>query len=196
MSESDTENVADGPVDGVVDIALCDSPASAHRRLIHARKQCRLALDQLEAHERYDLCAELGEAYETIEEVLETVETLGDCDDDTPDTPQVGTDGGQPLDQPPSKLEQATERARDELTRQELTNMVYGLSGVCEILVDGDDEDWRPTTITVGFEDYRVTGDVGTIMRRQGWRFADAVFSPYNRITFVEPGADVDEVVR
>ena len=74
--------------------------------------------------------------------------------------------------------------------------MVYGLSNVSEVLVDGEDEDWRPTTITVGFRDYRATGDVGTIMRRQGWQFADVVFHPYNRITFVEPGADVDEVVR
>ena len=74
MSQHDTEHVAD--------ISLCDGPASVHRRLIHARKQCRLALDQLEAHERYDLCAELAEADATIEDVLETVETLDNCDDE------------------------------------------------------------------------------------------------------------------
>ena len=168
-------------------------PGSAQTRLSEARKQCQLARDRLERDDEFALCADVAEVEAAIGRVLETVETLDDCDD-TPDTPQVRTDGGQPLDQPPSKLEQAKERARDELTRQELTNMVYGLSNVSEVLVDGEDEDWRPTMITVGFRDYRATGDVGTIMRRQGWKFVDATFQ-HQRVTFVEPGVG-DEVVR
>ncbi|WP_225336643.1 hypothetical protein [Halomicrobium urmianum] len=88
----------------------------------------------------------------------------------------------------PNAYEQAKERARDDLDRQELANMVYDLPCVIELLVDGEDEDWRPTTITVGFEDDagRGTEDVATIMRRAGWAFSGATFSPYNRLRFEE----------
>lgn len=92
------------------------------------------------------------------------------------------------MKRPPTTAEQAKEAARDDLSRTELTNMLYDLSGVYEVLVDGEDEDWRPTTITVGFGDdgYRYTGDVVTIMRRAGWKFEHAVFGPYNRLCFEE----------
>jgi len=89
---------------------------------------------------------------------------------------------------PPSKYEQALERARDDLSRTQLTNMVYDLPDVGEVLVDGEDEGWRPTVITVGFGDEagRGTSEVVTIMRRQGYHFDGVVFSPYNRLLFVE----------
>ena len=190
---SDTEKSDGVTVQNPADTPLRDGPGSVRARIEDARKQCDLALDQLEGHERYNLCAELAEVDKTLEEVLEAVVKLDNCDDDTPDTPPVRTDGGQPLERPPSKADQAKERARDELTRQELTNLVYGLPNVCEVLVDGEDEDWRPTMITVGFKDWRATGDVGTIMRRQGWRFVDATFQ-HQRVTFVEPGVGAEEV--
>jgi len=69
--------------------------------------------------------------------------------------------------------------------------MLYDLPNVMEILVDGEDEDWRPTTITVGFDDDagRGTDDVAIVMQRAGWRFDGATFSPYNRVRFVERGS-------
>lgn len=87
----------------------------------------------------------------------------------------------------PNVYDQAKEAALDGPSRTELANMVYDLPCVCELLVDGEDEGWRPTAITVGFDDDtgRGTGDVATIMRRAGWRFEHAVFAPYNRLTFV-----------
>jgi len=93
----------------------------------------------------------------------------------------------------PRTAEQALEAARDDPSLTELTNMVYDLSKVTELLVDGDDEDWRPTTITVGFGEraYRETGDAIGLMRAAGWTVESVVFSPYNRITFEE--ADFDE---
>lgn len=94
------------------------------------------------------------------------------------------------MEKPPNKYEQAKERARDDLDRTELANMVYDLPGVMELLVDGEDEDWRPTTITVGFEDDhgRGTDDVAEIMARAGWTFAGATFAPFNRLRFKERG--------
>jgi len=99
----------------------------------------------------------------------------------------LATDGGQPRNpvdarlaaRPPSPIEQAKEAAFDDPTRRELTNMLYGLSYSVSVLVDGEDESWRPTTITVEFdrEDYgRGTGDVLTIMRRAGWELQSVTF--------------------
>lgn len=91
---------------------------------------------------------------------------------------------------PPNPYEQAKEAARDDPSQTELANMVCGLPGVCELLVDGDEEDWRPTTITVGFTDDagRETTDVTSIMTRAGWRVEGATFAPYNRLRYVERG--------
>lgn len=98
------------------------------------------------------------------------------------------------IDSAPNVYEQAKERARDNLGRTDLTNMVYDLPTVSEILVDGEDEDFRPTTITVGFSNDagRGTDDIATIMRRAGWKFDGATFSPYNRLRFEKLGEDDD----
>lgn len=88
--------------------------------------------------------------------------------------------------QTPNVYEQAREAARDGPPRTELTNLLYDLPCVDEILVDGENEDWRPTTITVGFRDHRGTDDVAVIMARAGWRFDGATFAPFNRVRFVE----------
>lgn len=88
----------------------------------------------------------------------------------------------------PTPAEQAIEAARDDPSRTELTNMVYDLPGVTELLVDGEDEGWRPTVITVGFgqDGYRYTGDVIDVMQAAGWNVGNVVFGPYNRISFQE----------
>lgn len=91
----------------------------------------------------------------------------------------------------PSKTEQAKERARDGLDTQELANLLYDLPGVYEILLDGANEDWRPTQITVGFESYRASDDVAEIMAIAGWRVDRVVFQ-YHRIEFVQRGAGGD----
>ena len=98
---------------------------------------------------------------------------------------------GVPIESPPSAYDQAKERARDDLTHRELANLVYDLPHVMEILVDGEDEDWRPAVITVGFDDDagRGTGEIATIMARAGWRFDGATFHPYNRLRFVPEGS-------
>lgn len=94
------------------------------------------------------------------------------------------------MKRPPNVYEQAKEAAHDDPSRTDLTNMVYDLPCVHEVLVDGEDEDWRPTTITVGFSDDagRGTGDVATIMQRAGWQLDGVTFAPYNRVRFVECG--------
>jgi len=97
-----------------------------------------------------------------------------------------------PVGMPPHKYDQAKERARDDLDQTELTNLVYDLPSVCEVLVDGDDEDWRETEITVGFaEDYGAgIDDTITVMQRAGWRVDGVTFGTYRRLTFVERGSD------
>lgn len=113
---------------------------------------------------------------------------------------ELRTDGGQPSDpedgpvvieNPPNVYEQAKERAHDDLDRTELTNMVYGLPVVGEVLVDGEDEDWRPTTIMVGFnEDYgSAIDDAITVMQRAGWSVDGVTFGAYRRIQFKKRGA-------
>lgn len=92
----------------------------------------------------------------------------------------------------PTKTEQAKERARDDIERQELANLLYDLPGAYEVLLDGEHEDWRPTEITVGCENYRATGDVAEIMAIAGWRVDRVVFQ-YNRIEFVERGTRGDQ---
>jgi hypothetical protein len=93
----------------------------------------------------------------------------------------------------PNVYEQAKERARDDLTRRELTNMLYDFPGVHECLVDHEDDPTLPTTITVGFDDegYRDTSEVATVMQRAGWKLDRVVFSPYNRVSFVERTSEV-----
>ena len=95
-------------------------------------------------------------------------------------------------DIPPDKYEKAKERARGELSLTELTNMLHGLRHVHGVLVDGEEESFRQTTVTVGFDKdgYRSTRVVGIIMRRQGWMFQEAIFEPYNRLRFVEVSDD------
>jgi hypothetical protein len=97
----------------------------------------------------------------------------------------VATDGGHnPVDHHlaqklPNAYEQAKEAALDGPTLRELTNMLYDLSCSVGCLVDGEDEDWRPTRITVEFDrdDYgRGTDDVLTIMRRAGYRLESVTF--------------------
>lgn len=97
-----------------------------------------------------------------------------------------------PVGMPPHKYEQAKELARDDLDRTELTNMVYDLSAVSELMVDGEDEDWRPTTIIIGFaEDYGGgIDDVITVMQRAGWRVDGVTFGAYRRLQFKPRGAD------
>jgi hypothetical protein len=92
---------------------------------------------------------------------------------------------------PTGAAARAKELARDDPSVRELANCCYDLPHVCEVLVNGNDEEWRPTEVTVGFYDdgFRGTGDVATIMQRAGWRFERAVFAPYNRLTFVRRGA-------
>jgi len=98
----------------------------------------------------------------------------------------------QPAGMPPHKYDQAKDRARDDLDRQELTNMVLDLPCVCEVLVDCEDEDLRPTEITVGFaEDYGGgIDDTITVMQRAGWRVDGVTFGTFRRLTFVEVTSD------
>jgi hypothetical protein len=93
---------------------------------------------------------------------------------------------------PPGQYDQAKERVRDEIGRTELTNLVYSLSCVAEVLVDGEDEDWRSTTITVGFSEEYGAGvdDTITVMQRAGWRVDGVTFGNYRRLEFVERGHD------
>lgn len=94
-----------------------------------------------------------------------------------------------PVEMPPHKYEQAKERARDDLTRQELANLVHDLPCVCEVLADGE-EDWEQTRLTVGFaEDYGGgIDDTITVMQRAGWRVDGVTFGTYRRLSFVEGG--------
>lgn len=93
-------------------------------------------------------------------------------------------DGANPVDQrltarPPTAYEQAKEAAFDDPTRQELTNMLYDLPSVVGCMVDGEDEDWRPTRIIIEYRrgDYgRDTDDLLTIMRRAGWQLQAVTF--------------------
>jgi len=55
----------------------------------------------------------------------------------------MSKDCGSIVGMPPHKYEQAKERARDDLGRQELANILCDLPCVAELLVDGEDEDWR-----------------------------------------------------
>lgn len=90
----------------------------------------------------------------------------------------------------PTTAEQAKEAARDDLSRSELMNMVYDQPTVVEVFCDGQDDDYRPTTVTVGFRDSggRGTHTVGTIFQRAGWTFHDAT-PCYDRLTFEKPGS-------
>jgi hypothetical protein len=99
---------------------------------------------------------------------------------------------------PPHKYEQAKERARDDLDRRELVNLVHDLPCVVETLVDGDDEPWRQTQITIGFtEDYGGgIDDTITVMQRAGWRVDGVTFGNYRRLAFVERDAGDDQVAR
>jgi hypothetical protein len=96
-----------------------------------------------------------------------------------------------PLSETPPQIEQAKSAARDGLTRRELTNLLCDLWCTDEVLVDGEDDSWRPTTITVGFSDDggRGTDGVALIMARAGWQLDGVTFAPYNRVRFVERGA-------
>jgi hypothetical protein len=98
-------------------------------------------------------------------------------------------------DSEPSVIEQAKEAARDDPSRRELTNLLYDLPGVHEVLVDGEREYWRQVTMTVGFSDStgRMTSDVATIMQRAGWQFAGATFS-LERLRFTRRDGDIYEV--
>lgn len=91
----------------------------------------------------------------------------------------------------PPQIEQAKEAVRDDPNLRDLKNIVYGLDGVTELFADGEDEDWRPTVITIGFEDYDRTSDVVDIMAIAGWRVERVVFT-YQRIEFIRRG-DADE---
>jgi len=95
------------------------------------------------------------------------------------------------MDAPPAKYAQAFEAARDDPDRTDLCNIVYGLPAVIEVLVDGEDEDWRDTTITVGFEELPgvATAHITDIMQRAGWKANGATFA-YNRLHFVDGDSD------
>lgn len=101
-------------------------------------------------------------------------------------------DTGPPVGMPPHKYDQAKVRARDDLSLTELTNMVYDLPCVSELLVDGEDEGWRPTKITLGFcEDYGAgIDDAISVMQRAGWRVDGVTFGTYRRLTFAERDSD------
>lgn len=98
---------------------------------------------------------------------------------------------GEHVDPTPSRPEQMVAAARDGVSRRELTNMLFDLSHVHSVIVDGDEEQWRDTTIAVMFDDkgYRDTSDVIDIMRAAGWQVASVTFAPYNRLTFEEVAA-------
>lgn len=89
----------------------------------------------------------------------------------------------------PHVYEQALERARDDLERQDLLNMVFDLPVVCELITDGFDDCSRLDAVTVGFdtEHGRRTAQIAVIFRRAGWIFHDATFSR-DQLTFVKPG--------
>jgi len=91
----------------------------------------------------------------------------------------------------PSKVEQAKEKARDDLTLTELCNMIHDLPCVLELIVDGEADGYRETRIIIGFksENGAGTDDIATIMRRAGWTF-DGVTFCMERMRFRLPGSD------
>ena len=94
-----------------------------------------------------------------------------------------------PWKRTPSKIEQALEAANDDPTMQEFVNMLCSLDGI-SVLVDGDDEDWRPTEVMVEIHDKtmqcdRATRDLLTIARRAGWKVHSVSFGVRKRLTFV-----------
>jgi len=105
------------------------------------------------------------------------------------------TDTDSPLIQvAPSPIEQAKERARDDLDNQDLWNMVHDLPGIVYLQPNGEDEDWRRTTVSVGFDDYRTRGEVTMVFQRAGWQVDDVVFER-EEIRYELPGsAEVDDV--
>jgi len=102
----------------------------------------------------------------------------------------------EPVGTEPSVYEQAKEVARDDLSRTELTNLLYDFPHVCECVVDGEDKDWQPTRATVRFDDDagRDTSEATTVMQCGGYKLADAAFE-LNRLTFVDREDSADEWV-
>lgn len=93
----------------------------------------------------------------------------------------------------PSPIEQAKDRARDDLDNQELWNMVYDLPGVVHLQPYGEDDDWRRTTVSVTFDGYRMTGEVTTVLQRAGWQVDEVVFER-DEIRYELPGScDVED---
>lgn len=89
----------------------------------------------------------------------------------------------------PTKYEQAQEAAKDGVTRAELTNILLDLPHVHEALVQGENEDWRPTIVMVGFEESpgASTAHVDKIMRLAGWK-SDGTSFALNRRHYVQRG--------
>lgn len=92
-----------------------------------------------------------------------------------------------PWQSAPSTLDQALEAANDDPSITQLVGMLCDLECLYGVGVDGEDDEWRPTTISVNFDDRHGSGtsDVIKIMRRAGWEPVSTCFSR-NRITFEE----------
>jgi len=85
----------------------------------------------------------------------------------------------EPIDNPPNKLEQAKERALDEMSQTQLCNMVLDLPGVQHLDVH-DPEHSDQTFLFVTFEEHRhgkTVPDVITVMSHQGWLIENVTFS-------------------
>lgn len=96
--------------------------------------------------------------------------------------------------QTPSQIEQALEAANDDPTMKEYVNMLCSIDGL-SVLVDGEDEDWRPTEVIVecldkSMQSSRATRDILTISRRAGWQLHSVTFGTRKRLTFVPAEGD------
>lgn len=101
------------------------------------------------------------------------------------------TTEGSPVSHPPTDYEQALERANDDLTLTELTNMLYSLPSVAVVQPIGDENHWDDLLLDVMFNDDFGRGieDVVEILHRQGWLLDEAVFSR-RKLRFAECDGD------
>ncbi|SDL09636.1 hypothetical protein [Natronorubrum texcoconense] len=95
-----------------------------------------------------------------------------------------------PWQSAPSQIEQALEAARDDPSEREFIHMLHSIDGVWAI-VDGHDERWRPTQITIECHDKAMksssaTRDLITLARRAGWQLVSVGFNHRNQLVLEE----------
>lgn len=96
-----------------------------------------------------------------------------------------------PSDQHAENTPHESSKGGDTLT--ELTDTLRDLPNVHDVVVCGDDNDSKLTTVVVTFMDFpgRTTADVDEIMRLSGWESDGTSFSQNQRL-YVECGGNND----